>query len=110
MAFPNCGLELKRAGYTSLLLRRKEFLTERVHCSIVPILPDGIEVDRPVEVVASGVGVVAAEIAALTFNLGYICLRIHLAVGSKVYDPVRCRITKYVRISREVIIVNQQQI
>jgi len=94
----------------SFFLRWKEFLTELVHSSIVPILPDGIEVDRPVEIVASGVGIVAAEIAALTCNLFHIGRRIRLAVGSEVLDPVRSEITKYIRISNEVIVVKQHQI
>ena len=85
-------------------------MTELVHSSIVPILPDGIEVDRPVEIIASGVGVVAAEIAALTCNLFHICRRIRLAVGSEVLDLVRSEITKYICISREVIVVKQHQI
>jgi hypothetical protein len=63
----------------------------------------------PVDIVASGV-VVAAEIAALAFNLGNICHRIGLAVGNQVLNIHQERITNYIRISSQVIVVKQYQI
>jgi hypothetical protein len=74
------------------------------------MLPDGIKVEMPVEVVASGVGVVAAEIATTAVNLGDSCHWIRLAVGNKALDVDQVRVMKSFRISSQAVVVKQQPI